>query len=173
MKRISLILFTVVIIMGCSLMTPNNDVVSREGEPDVHLVESEDEEMNAAIETALETIDEFIQCLESPEEGQTYFSLKARFNILDRPDSFEHIWLYDVSFDGERFIGKIGNEPFDATYLSLDDKVTVEMGDVSDWMIIEEGVLKGGYTILVLIDRMSQEEREEFLQGLDFSIPDY
>ena len=173
MKRNSLILFAVFIIMGCGLMAPDEDVISREGEPDVHLVESEDEEMNAARKTVQETIDEFIRFLESPEEGQTYFSLKARFIVLDRPGSFEHIWLDDVSFDGERFTGKIGNEPLDVTYLSLGEEVTVEMEDVSDWMIIEEGVLKGGYTLLVLINRMSQEEREEFLQQLDFSIPGY
>jgi uncharacterized protein YegJ (DUF2314 family) len=159
------------LVSGCSLLQ-GEDVVKREGEPDVYRIASEDEDMNAAIEQAQATLDTFVEFLNSPKPGQTHFSIKAKFATTDEPASFEHIWLYDVEYDGEQFSGRIGNQPLDATYLNLDEKVKVPREDVSDWMIIEDGVLLGGYTLRVLVDRMSAEEKETFLESIDFEIPD-
>lgn len=170
-RRLLLLILTWTLFSGC-LILQGEDIVKREGEPDVYRIASEDEDMNAAIEQAQATLDTFIESLISPKPGQTHFSIKAKFATTDEPVSFEHIWLYDVSYDGEQFTGRIGNQPLDATYLNLDEQVQVQREDISDWMIIEDGVLFGGYTLRVLVDRMNPEERETFLESIDFEIPD-
>ncbi len=172
MKRMILVcILAWTLFSGCSLLQ-GEDVVKREGEPDVYRVASEDEDMNAAIEQAQATLGTFIESLISPRPGQTHFSIKAKFATTDEPASFEHIWLYDVTYDGEKFSGRIGNQPLDVTYLSVDEKVQVPRDDVTDWMIIEDGILIGGYTLRVLVDRMSAEEKETFLESIDFEIPE-
>jgi len=128
--------------------------------------------MNAAIQEAQDSLDVFIADLESPRVGQVYFSIKARFPVPGSSGDYEHIWLYDVVYTGDKFTGRIANEPLDVPDLELDQKVSVEREDVSDWMIIEDGVLVGGFTIRVLRDRLSPEEREEFDRGLGFVILD-
>ncbi len=168
-RRILLSILTWALISGC-LILQGKDIVKREGEPDVYRIASEDEDMNAAIEQAQGTLDMFIAFLLSPDPGQTHFSIKSKFSTTNDPASFEHIWLYDVEYNGEQFTGRIGNQPLDARYLNLDEQVQVRREDVTDWMIIEDGVLIGGYTLRVLVDRMSAEERELFLESIDFEI---
>ena len=56
--------------------------------------------------------------------------------------------------------------------LSAGEKIVVTAGDVVDWMIVEAGQLAGGYTIRLAYQRMSPEEKERFLETLDYSIED-
>jgi uncharacterized protein YegJ (DUF2314 family) len=53
----------------------------------------------------------------------------------------------------------------------MGDRVHVTPKELSDWMYIEDGVLKGGYTIRVLHYQSSPEEQKEFLKHVPFSIP--
>ena len=143
------------------------EIVEREGEPAVHMISSDDPEMNSAIEQARASVTTFITSLQNPGQNQTYFSVKAR--IVDGEYS-EHIWLYDVSYDGNQFSGKIGNNPLNVKNVSLGDKLTLDPSEISDWMIIENNKLVGGYTLRVLRNRLSEEERKKFDESLPFTI---
>jgi uncharacterized protein YegJ (DUF2314 family) len=135
----------------------------------IEMVTSDDPDMNAAIEQARSTLDEFIESLHSPSPTQVYFSVKAGFPY---DGTLEHIWLDDVSFDGQDFHGVLGNEPIYLDGLHLGDEVTVSTADVSDWMIVDGGRLLGGFTIHVLRSRMSDEERQQFDQDMGLLIGD-
>ncbi len=82
----------------------------------------------------------------------------------------EHIWLSDVVFDGKIFKGTIGNEPLDVKTISFGDQTEVFPTEISDWMIIENNKLKGGYTIRVLRDSMSDNDKAKFDQSCPFQI---
>ena len=142
-------------------------VVSRDGDPAVHMVSGEDPDMNSAIQKARSTVDTFIASLQNPAQNQTYFSVKAQ--IVDGVHN-EHMWLYDVSFDGNQFQGKIGNNPLNVTNVSLGDDFVLKPSEISDWMIIEDNRLVGGYTIHALRNRLSGEKRKEFDQSLPFKV---
>ena len=43
-----------------------------------------------------------------------------------------------------------------------DDIVEIELSEISDWMYFEGNVLKGGSTIRLLRDRMSEKDRINF-----------
>ncbi|MHC5114007.1 MAG: YegJ family protein [Planctomycetota bacterium] len=155
-------------LIGCSSEAPPaDDVIRRDGEPPVFLVEEEDEAMTRAIDEARATIDRFIEALQAPSPTQNYFSVKAPFT--DGEDR-EHIWLSGVSYDGTVFEGEIGNEPADLTSVKLGDRVAVAPDQITDWMIIDDGRLLGGYSIRLLRDRMTEAERREFDAGLPFVI---
>lgn len=143
------------------------EIVARNGEPAVHTVSGEDSAMNAAIAQARSTVDTFIASLQNPGQNQTYFSIKAR--IVDGEYS-EHIWLYDVRFDGNQFQGKIGNNPLNVKNVSLGDDLVLGPSEITDWMIVEDNTLVGGYTIHVLRNKLSGEERKKFDGSLPFSI---
>lgn len=143
------------------------EIVEREGEPSVHMVSGEDPEMNSAMEQARASVTTFITSLRNPGQHQTYFSVKAK--IVDGEHS-EHIWLYDVSYEENLFMGKIGNTPLNVKNVSLGDEITLDPSEISDWMIVEDNKLVGGYTIRVLRNRLSGEEREKFDEDLPFTI---
>jgi uncharacterized protein YegJ (DUF2314 family) len=166
--KVGAILATVALILvGCVALRQ----VLGPRDSGVVYVSAEDEEMNAAIEQAQDTLGDFIEKLESPAPGQIGFSVKARF-AFGSPGSYEHIWLDDVSYSGDGFSGTIANVPVDVKDLKYGDRVTVPAGDITDWMIVEDDKLVGGYTIRVMLKRMSAQEREEFLQACGFVVED-
>jgi len=135
----------------------------------VTLVASDDAEMNAAIQKARDTVNTFIENLISPKPNQTYFFIKIR---LADGDNSEHMWLNTVSYDGQFFYGNIANDPEFVKNIKPGDQVKVLPGDISDWMYVEDGKLVGGYTIRVLRNRLSAEEKRQFDSESWFKIDD-
>lgn len=127
--------------------------------------------MNQAIAQSKKEIGTFIEALANPKASQTYFSVKKPFPYQDGDaTSHEHIWLSDVSFRDGKFQGLVGNDPVDVKGLKLGDKVELAKDEASDWMIIDDGYLIGGYTIIALRDGMSPEERKEFDEHFPYKI---
>lgn len=135
-------------------------LTKRKDEPDVYHFDSEEERINAATEKARLTFDYFKSSLASPLSHQQYFSLKAK---IEDGDMVEHIWLTDVTFDEtDNFFGKIGNEPLSVKNVKIDQQVGIPFEKVSDWMIIEDGRLIGGYTIRAIRETMTDKEKKSF-----------
>lgn len=137
----------------------------------IESVSNDDIEMNTAIQKAQETLPSFIQAFQSPTRTQTDFLIKARFPYGNGNDA-EHIWIGDLSYKNNQFEGFLVNEPIYLQNIKLGDKVTVQISDISDWMIIDDNKLFGGYTIHVLRNRMTKSEQEQFNQDFGVVIPD-
>lgn len=131
-------------------------------------VAAEDAEMNASIETARASLQTFKAALRSRPAGADSFAVKVAFTY--GRDSQEHIWLTEPSFSSGRVSGLVGNEPVNATFLRLGQNVSAPDSDVSDWMFVESGVLRGGYTLRVLLNRLPPLERERQLQEMGFRL---
>ena len=127
-------------------------------------VQAQDAEMNRAMTKARETIGDFLKRLDHPPASQTYLSLKVR---LEEDDVVEHIWLNTVSHSNGWFAGIVGNDPVDLKKIKLGDRVSVHLDHVSDWMAVDGGHLIGGYTLRVLRDRMTPDERKALDQKLN------
>ncbi len=56
------------------------------------------------------------------------------------------------------------------TNVSLGNSLVLGPSEISDWMIVENNTLVGGYTIRVLRNRLSAEDRKKFDQSLPFTI---
>lgn len=136
------------------------NVEERKGEPDLVYVPGEDERMAWAIEKAGLTIHYFENSLKNPLPQQQYFSIKVK--IVDG-EEVEHIWLTDTEFDQDgNLFGVVGNEPVNVTTVSLGQQIGIDRALISDWMIIEDGRLIGGYTIRAIRDGIDQAERKSF-----------
>jgi len=145
-------------LSSCNEITKSK--TEREGEPDVHNVESSDLRMNTAILEANNSIDIFKEAVMSLNSDYEYFTLKQKF---DTPDGGgEHIWIQEVTIRNSDYFGIIGNEPVNVNDISLGDSIMVDKEKISDWMFFDKGITRGGYTIKVLRDGMSEEERNQF-----------
>ncbi|EDM34819.1 hypothetical protein PBAL39_02945 [Pedobacter sp. BAL39] len=148
---------------------PDQKVIKRAGEPDVLQIEGTDARMNGAIKKANETLSLFDAVLDSKDTLITGIALKVRF---DTSNGGEHIWLTDVVKKNGHYNGVIGNSPTSTTAVKLGDTVLVPDEDISDWMYVEDGKLRGGYTIRVLRDQMSDQEKKTFDQENGLIIED-
>ena len=132
-------------------------------------VSETDSELEAAIEQARGTLDDFIMKIATPHADRTFVALKVRFHPPG--ESPQDIWVDGVTYTNGVFRGTIGDD-IPALKLEAGEKITVDEENIVDWMIVEEGKLIGGYTIRLAVQRMSPEERERFLETLDYSIED-
>jgi uncharacterized protein YegJ (DUF2314 family) len=160
-------LMVLVALASCSDAERGLHETKRVGEPTVYEVRAKDADMNAAMMQARATIAQFRQRLTAPPITQSYIALKVRFGS---GDSVEHIWIDDVELMGEQFRGIIGTEPVEASTPALGESVLVPLQQVSDWMAIDNGRLVGGYTLQVLRNHMSTDQRAEFDASLGFTI---
>jgi uncharacterized protein YegJ (DUF2314 family) len=128
-----------------------------------------DLEMDSAIRHAQDTLDLFIEKLKTPHPHRTFVAIKSRFFPPD--DRPQDIWVDEVTYSDGAFRGNMGDD-IPSLKLEAGEKITVREEDILDWMIVEDGKLIGGYTIRLAVQRMTPEDREGFLETLDYTIED-
>jgi uncharacterized protein YegJ (DUF2314 family) len=130
---------------------------------------STDAELDSAVRQARDSLDTFVEKLTSPHVDRTIVALKVRFQPPDELP--QDIWVDGVTYTNGLFRGEVGDD-IPKLKLEFGEKITVDEEDIVDWMIVEDGKLIGGYTIRLAVQRMSPDERERFLETLDYSIED-
>jgi uncharacterized protein YegJ (DUF2314 family) len=159
MKRFAALL-VLLLVVGCGRGKKPVDTVV--------MFNDNDADMNAAIQKAKDTVlDEFVPALQNVKPEQTGHAIK--YPVSDGKQG-EHMWLRPVSFDGKNFSGRIANIPQLVKNVRMGQKVTVAPAQISDWMYVDNGRLVGGFTIRVMRDKMSAQEREEKDKELPFKI---
>lgn len=167
--RIAMAVFAATtLLMACNNNNNGLKVVQREEEPDIYQVEDEDKAMNNAISTARQTLQQFNDALKSGADSLESFSLKVRY---DAPDGQgEHIWLNEINVKNGVYTGIVNNVPDIITQVKFGDTVTINNDNISDWMYLVNNKLRGGYTLRVLMDKMSPAEKEKLQEQSRFII---
>ena len=152
----TLLLFFSICILSCN----SSKKTERENEPTIYNVEEDDVEMNKAIEKAKQTLDSFDYAFKNNTRVFTFFGLKKKF---EENGNVEHIWIGNIQgIKNGKYIGVIDNLPEKIMSVKLGDTVQIDRKEISDWMYIKKSELHGGYTIRLLRDRMTEEERKKF-----------
>lgn len=139
-----------------------------EGADNVFDVGKADQQMNWAMEKARLTLPYFKRSLLDPQPEQYGFSLKVR---LEDANGVEHIWMNDLSIDEDGiFYGIIDSDPVTVKSVVAGTKIGIDLANISDWLIVEDGRLIGGYTIRVYRESLGQQEKLHFDQGFGIVI---
>ena len=128
-----------------------------------------DTELKTAIQHARDSLHTFIDKIATPHADRTFVAMKVRFHPPD--ESPQDIWVDEVTYSSGVFRGLMGDD-IPSLKLEAGEKITIDEEDIVDWMVVEDGKLIGGYTIRLAVQRMSPEERERFLETLDYTIED-
>ena len=143
-------------------------VTRTQGDAAMYTVKDDDMQLEHATRHARRTVGEFITALRSPQPGQHDFLVKKLF--ISKDGHAEHIWLADVKFTGNRFVGSVDNKPNAIPGLKVGAQASVNPDEITDWSYVDNGKLVGGYTIRVLYAEMSPEERQDFEKRAEFHI---
>jgi uncharacterized protein YegJ (DUF2314 family) len=127
-------------------------------DPPIVGVRSADDEMNAAIAYARDTLPTFWASCDAPKPTETGHTLKVRFDV---GADVEHIWVSGVEklSDGN-YSGRLANEPSDLLGKDIDDQVEFKEIDISDWMFMRNDKIVGGETIKAILKFMPEEEAD-------------
>ncbi len=164
----TLIVILTLVLASCSNFQPGDtgtDSISYSG--DVVEVENDDKEMNKAIDNARATYPQFLSLLRSADDKES-FNVKMRFEWGE--DNGEHMWLGDLYFKGEDLYGTLHSYPENIRNVTFGDTLKIFSHKISDWSYIENGFLKGGYTIKVLYSRLPEADKKQLEEDLGAKI---
>ncbi len=167
MKQFFIILALVLILFAFTNSQLHK--TERPGIPTIYSVHRDDIEMNEAINSANQTIKIFEEALLRKDRNYKFFAIKSRFKT---PRGEEHIWLRNIFIRENEYWGIVGNLPEDISEIEVGDTIRIINETISDWMFLDSGRLKGGYTIRLLRARMSDNERQKFDSANNIIIED-
>ena len=130
------------------------------------LITSDDPEMNKAIEQARETWDTFVSVYKQRKRYNRKLSIKYPFQA---DESYEHLWLGNLRIINGKVTGWIRNTPKYTTEVRRGDKIEIDPKKISDWMYFEHGKMKGGFTVLVALEQLDENEKNKMkkMLGID------
>ncbi|HET9589988.1 MAG TPA: DUF2314 domain-containing protein [Anaerolineales bacterium] len=121
-----------------------------------------DPEFNAAVSQAHATMQTVLRAMLAPDPSYTFVGVKVRFT---GPSAYEDIWTEPVDYYNGVFTVELVEGVTVDRGLHPERLVAVPLKEILDWMIVQEdGTLLGGYTIRLAFERMTPEEKEEFLE---------
>jgi uncharacterized protein YegJ (DUF2314 family) len=157
---------------GLTLRGEAANVVGQEGTkantgPTYFQVPRDHAAMHQAVTEARRTVGKFIAALKHPAPGRQDFEVKKPFI---QGNQVEHLWLSDVQFVGNRFQGRVDNQPRKIHGPKLGQLVSVNPNEISDWMYVDKGKLIGGYTVRVHYNELSPAQKQQFDAAADFKL---
>jgi len=158
---------------ACNQKSSENTIHTKLGldtATNIFSVTAEDSLMNEAINKAKNTIQEFDKALKSHNPAYSDFAVKKRYKTSD--GGGEHMWIAGISIVNGNYKGFVNNDAEMTKEVKYGDTVIVRKDEITDWMYIDNNVLRGGYTIRVIRNQMTKEEQIEREKESGFKIED-
>jgi uncharacterized protein YegJ (DUF2314 family) len=123
----------------------------------------QDTAMNRAIDKARGTLGEFEAVLASHDTSKYNFAVKV---ALPHDGGTEHIWLAQPELEADSVVGTVESMPVYVKTVQAGQRVRIDRDVISDWMYMENGKLRGGYTMRVGLEQLPDKERDAHKKAL-------
>jgi uncharacterized protein YegJ (DUF2314 family) len=149
MRRISIVLLvaTTLLVPACRQKIEGGNVVQL-GADDPGLV--------AAAAEAKRRWPEFVAAFNEHRPGR---KCAVKYSAPIKGGGAEHIWIMVTALGSGTISGTLGNNPVEDIGLNLGDAVTIQTGDVKDWLFTDGQAMTGGFSIATLQNAAGKRER--------------
>jgi uncharacterized protein YegJ (DUF2314 family) len=154
-KVLVALLMMLCVLAGCDWSSTDTSSTAKKDE--VVMVDGGDKEMNAAMEKARNSLNEFRDRFKNPQPTDSMFSVKVRIKDENRT---EHFWAKVIRIEGDGFVGTIDNHPRIVKNINMGDEVKITKDNLSDWSYHNNGKMIGGFTVRVLLKRIPEDQAE-------------
>jgi len=137
--------------------TTDQSVLARAKRDEAFLVTKEDSAMAAARNKARATLAQFLATARQPTPGMKNFALKVR---VSDSNGVEYFWVTGFTANGGRFSGKIDNTPRMVRSVSAGQIIQFSEGEITDWMYMDGGKMKGNYSACALLQREPKDQQD-------------
>lgn len=124
----------------------------------VDYFESENSEYQATIAMAQQTMNKFTSMLTT---SLAEWAL-IKTELPSKTDGRIFMWLNNVKRTSDGFSAQVFEVPPALDVFTVGDKIDIEVEKVLDWMINDDGMLHGGYSLRYHRDRLPDHERAAF-----------
>lgn len=118
------------------------------------------------VQQARATADRFVEAVQNRSPEDSAFAVRMR---AETEEGAEQVWLHKLSVVNGALRGAIRDYPALAGLQRGQIKM-VAPEQVTDWMYVSGGELRGGYSLKAELREMSNEERAEFLRTAPFDL---
>lgn len=168
MRKLIVALFAALFMLGAgapAFAQKEEPAASEDAGDRVTPFDSEDAEMNAAIDQARQSYARFLADFQAaPERLRQYYMVKV--GLPADGGGQEHIWVDTLHMEGERLMGRLANRPVYLPGMELGSPVEVRAEQISDWSITRADGMYGNFTTRVMIGRMSNEEAAPYRRAM-------
>lgn len=110
----------------------------------------DDPDLRRAEEEARSRWGEFEAAFRNPAPNQSIFSVKLP---ISDSKTTEHIWVSVESVEGGTITGTLGNQPLALQFMNEGDRVRGQVGEVEDWVYMQDGQPVGLFSVKVLDEK--------------------
>ena len=96
-----------------------------------------------------------------PEDGRPRFDAMVKTEITEA-DNRAFMWLSNTRRLGSGFVGEFFEVPAAFSQHKVGDSLEITKDSVMDWMVNDNGVLHGGYSIRYQRSQLPEVERAEY-----------
>lgn len=127
--------------------------------PKFNQIRNSDPEYRQTIQDAQNSLEEFRSML--PANGHPRFDALVKTKIIDG-DSSALMWLSKTRVHGPNFIAAFFEVPATFKDHAVGDTLEITSDSLLDWMINDDGVLHGGFSIRYQRSRLPENERPAY-----------
>ena len=122
-------------------------------------IRSADPDYQRTIQLARESLGQFRAML--PKDGTPRFGAMVKLEVADGKER-AYLWLANARLKGDHFVAELFEVPASFKRHTVGDQVEVESHMLLDWMVNDEGVLHGGYSLRYQRSRLPEEDQAAF-----------
>ncbi len=165
MKKFNYI--TLMILLFVSYCNAQTIVKGKDGK-DIVTFDPQNSTMNEAMIAGQNTIKKFLKIFNNKQENQIRFSVKVK---MSDDSNTEYLWLDELDFSKEGVVkGLLLNKPYYFSDFNIGDPLTMNLDKIVDWSYIEGGYLIGGFTLRVMFEKYSPDQKIEIQKQLGYRI---
>lgn len=127
--------------------------------PKFNQIRTADPEYQRTIQTARATIDQFRAML--PTDGSSRFDAMVKTEITGG-DNNAFMWLSNTRVSGEAFVAEFFEVSDAIENHHVGDELTITVDSLLDWMVNDNGVLHGGFSIRYYRSTLPAEEQADY-----------
>jgi uncharacterized protein YegJ (DUF2314 family) len=128
------------------------------GAPLFMALAKDDPEVRDCVDRARQTVDAYIEHFRSPfEYGHYMFKM-----FLEDGAESAHLWLYMVDVSGDTLIGELFEVPPEFPSYHSGQRLEISKHDITDWCIMRNGTVTGGFSRRLQRRREPPHDRREF-----------
>jgi uncharacterized protein YegJ (DUF2314 family) len=127
--------------------------------PRINQIRSADPEYQKTIRDAHATIDQFRAML--PSDGTSRFDAMVKTEITEG-DNRAFMWLSNTRMSGTGFVAEFFEMSDAFNNYNVGDELVIGEDALLDWMVNDNGVLHGGFSIRYYRSTLPEDERREY-----------
>ena len=124
-------------------------------------VAKDDPVMLEAMRKARSTLSQFLALAKTPPPKTKVFSVKVAVHDGGR---VEYFWITPFESKDGKFSGKLDNRPETVSNVTIGQIITFAETEIVDWMYMEDGKMRGGYTTCAILKKAPQAEAQELVK---------